>query len=234
MVRPVVHVLRAGLTSYAQGLNLQKQIASKFHDATPEQFRNVLILTQHQPVYTIGIRTKDYTVNDEQHLRQLGADFHRTNRGGLITFHGPGQLIAYPILNLKQFTPSVRWYVCHLEKTIISVCAELGLTAGTTPDTGVWIENRKICAIGIHGKRYITTHGLALNCDNDLTWFEHIVPCGLIGKGVTSLSMEMNRPFTVAQTIPLLIDHFGKTFDCNLVECTEDETRDYLHENCKQ
>lgn len=228
MVRPVVHVLRAGQTSYAQGLNLQKYIASKFTDTSPDQFRNVLILTEHRPVYTIGIRTKDYTIDDERKLRQLGADFHRTNRGGLITFHGPGQLVAYPILNLKQFNPSVRWYVCHLEKTIISLCAELGLDAKTTPDTGVWIENRKICAIGIHGKRYITTHGLALNCDNDLTWFEHIVPCGLVGKGVTSLSVELNKPVSVAHTIPRLLDHFGKTFDCNLVECTTDETKDCL------
>lgn len=228
MVRPVVHILRAGLTSYTQGLNLQKYIASKFNDASPDQFRNVLILTEHRPVYTIGIRTKDYTIDDEQHLRQLGAEFHRTNRGGLITFHGPGQLVAYPILNLKQFTPSVRWYVCHLEKTIISLCAELGLSAKTTPDTGVWIKNRKICAMGIHGKRYITTHGLALNCDNDLTWFEHIVPCGLTGKGVTSLSVELNKPVSVAQTIPLLLAHFGKTFDCNVVECTTDETTDCL------
>lgn len=228
MVRPIVHILRAGQTSYAQGLNLQKYIASKFTETASNQFCNVLILTEHRPVYTIGIRTKNYTIDDEQKLRQLGADFYRTNRGGLITFHGPGQLIAYPILNLKQFNPSIRWYVCHLEKMIINLCGTLGLTAKTTPDTGVWIENRKICAIGIHGSRYITTHGLALNCDNDLKWFEHIVPCGLIGKGVTSLSTELNQTFTIGQTIPLLLDHFGKIFDCQLIECTTDEINDYL------
>lgn len=228
MARPVVRVLRAGQTSYAQGLNLQKHIASTFNDTAPEQFRNVLILTEHRPVYTIGIRTKEYTIDDEHTLRQLGADFYRTNRGGLITFHGPGQLVAYPILYLKHFNPSIRWYVCHLEKTIINVCAELGLTAKTTPDTGVWIGNRKICALGIHGKRYITTHGLALNCDNDLTWFEHIVPCGLRDKGVTSLSVELNRRVTVEQTIPLLLAHFEKTFDCNVVECTANESTEYL------
>lgn len=228
MVRPVVHILRAGQTTYAQGLNLQKCIASTFNDTSSELFRNVLILTEHRPVYTIGIRTKDYTVDDEKHLRELGADFHRTNRGGLITFHGPGQLVAYPILNLKQFNPSIRWYVCHLEKTIIRLCSEFGLMAKTTPDTGVWIENRKICALGIHGKRYITTHGLALNCDNDLSWFDHIVPCGLRDKGVTSLSVELNRPVTVEQTIPSLLEHFGKTFDCNVIECTAGETSDYL------
>lgn len=185
MLKPTVHVLRAGLTTYQQGLNLQKLLISQLTEKTENEFKNYIILTEHKPVYTIGIRTKDYTIEDEEHLKKLGADFYRTNRGGLITFHGPGQLIAYPILNLKQFKPSVRWYVCHLEKTIISLCKELGLEAGATEDTGVWIGNDKICAIGIHAKRYVTSHGIALNCNVDLKWYDHIVPCGLIGKGVT-------------------------------------------------
>lgn len=228
MCPPVVRVLRTGLISYSRGLNLQKYVASKFSETAEHSFQNVLILTEHKPVYTIGIRTKDYTIDDEQALRALGAEFYKTNRGGLITFHGPGQLVAYPILNLKQFQPSMRWYVCHLEKTIIALCKQLQLNARTTADTGIWIENRKICAIGIHGKRYITTHGLALNCDIDLKWFEHIVPCGLVGKKATSLSAELKRPFSIAQTVPLLLHEFSKTFACDLVECTSEQTKDYL------
>lgn len=226
----IVHVLRTGIINYAQGLNLQKHIAKQFSDNNEAQFKNVLILTEHHPVYTIGIRTKGYSIEDEQRLQRLGAQFFRTNRGGLITFHGPGQLVAYPIINLKHFQPSMRWYVCHLEKTIIDVCAQLALKAETSPDTGVWIGNNKICALGVHGSRFITTHGLALNCDTDLKWFEHIVPCGIVGKGVTSLTNELGRRIEIAQVIPLLLDSFSQFFNCKLVECTPTETTDYLLE----
>lgn len=229
MCLPLVHILRTGLVSYAQSLNLQKHIASKFSEVNASHFKNILILTEHRPVYTIGIRTKDYTIDDENHLRSLGAEFYKTNRGGLITFHGPGQLVAYPIINLKDFKPSIRWYVCHLEKTIIDLCKRLDLTAKTTTDTGVWIDDRKICAIGVHGKRYITTHGLALNCDIDLKWFDHIVPCGLIGKRVTSLTNELSRTFTIDDATPIFLSSFRQTFNCNLVELTVDETKDYLN-----
>lgn len=225
----VVRVLRTGLINYAQGLSLQRHIAQQYVETNDEtQFKNVLILTEHQPVYTIGLRTKGYSTEDEQRLQQLGAQFHRTNRGGLITFHGPGQLVAYPIINLKDFKPSMRWYVCHLEKTIIDLCAKYELKAETSPDTGVWIGNNKICALGVHGSRFITTHGLALNCDTDMRWFEHIVPCGIVGKGVTSLTNELGRSIGVTQTIPLLLDSFRKIFECEVVECTVAETQEYL------
>uniref|UniRef100_A0A8C1II11 lipoyl(octanoyl) transferase n=1 Tax=Cyprinus carpio TaxID=7962 RepID=A0A8C1II11_CYPCA len=110
------------------------------------------------------------------------------SRGGLITFHGPGQLVCYPVLNLGCFRKSVRWYVCELERTVIKTCGQFGIEASTSPDTGVWAGDNKICAIGIHCGRYITSHGLALNCNTDMSWFDNIVPCGIMGKGVTSLS----------------------------------------------
>lgn len=226
MSLPPVHVLQTGLIKYAQGLNLQKFITSTFNDQN--KFKNILILTEHQPVYTIGIRTKDYTIDDEAYLRSLDAEFYKTNRGGLITFHGPGQLVAYPILNLKDFQPSMRWYVCHLEKTVIDLCKQFNLNAKTTPDTGVWIDNRKICAMGVHGKRYITSHGLALNCDTDLKWFDHIVPCGLTGKSVTSLTKELNRNVSIRDALPIFLNSFQKTFNCKLNECSNDETKLYM------
>lgn len=241
MSRPTVHILRTGLIKYAQGLNLQKLITAATttsngriddSDATASAFKNILILTEHQPVYTIGIRTKDYTIDDEAHLRRLGAEFFQTNRGGLITFHGPGQLIAYPILHLKHFKPSIRWYVCHLEKTIIDLCQQYGLNwAKTTPDTGVWIDDRKICAMGVHCKRYITSHGLALNCNVDLKWFDHIVPCGLVGKQVTSLTKELNRTITVDDATDIFLSSFKKTFNCNLIDLTDDETKTLLNKS---
>lgn len=221
----VVHVLRAGKLGYQKSLNLQKVVSSAVLNGEQP---NVLILTEHDPVYTVGIRTKSYGPEEEHRLRELGAEFFRTNRGGLITFHGPGQLVAYPVLNLKHFQPSVRWYVCHIEKTVIDVCRRYGLKAGTTEDTGVWIGNRKICAIGIHASRYVTTHGLALNCDNDLAWFRHIVPCGIEGKGVTSLSEELNREVTVGEATRKFLESFQDILQCDLQEFDLEKQREIL------
>lgn len=220
----LVHILKTGILNYSDSLKLQKAVASIIVQGDAK-YKNVIIVTEHNPVYTIGIRTKNYTINEEEKLRQLGAEFFKTNRGGLITFHGPGQLVAYPIINLKYFEPSLRWYVCHIEKTIINLCKKYGITARTTEDTGVWVENRKICAIGIHASRYITTHGLALNCNVDLSWFDHIVPCGLEGKEVTSLSKELTKNVTIDETIPELIASFQDVFECSTEVIDSSETR---------
>ncbi|CAG9772945.1 unnamed protein product [Ceutorhynchus assimilis] len=154
---------------------------------------------------------------------KVGAEFYKTNRGGLITFHGPGQLVVYPILNLKHFKPSIKWYVCHLEKTIIHLCQKYGLTGETSPHTGVWIGDNKICAIGIHGSRFITTHGLALNCNTDLGWFDHIVPCGIEGRGVTSLSKELKRNVSIDEVIPEFVDSFCTIFECESLDIDREE-----------
>ncbi|XP_058444580.1 putative lipoyltransferase 2, mitochondrial [Malaya genurostris] len=219
----LVHILRAGKLDYKKSLSLQSTISSIVINNSTGPFQNVLILTEHDPVYTIGIRTKDYGPEEEQRLTALGAQFVRTNRGGLITFHGPGQLVAYPLLNLKNFQPSIRWYVCHIEKTIIELCRQYGIKAQTTEDTGVWVKERKICAIGIHASRYVTTHGLALNCNNDLRWFEHIVPCGIPGKGVTSMSVETGDESSVDSVTPKFLESFRLTMECDLVEMPESE-----------
>ncbi|CAB1348477.1 unnamed protein product [Coregonus sp. 'balchen'] len=124
---------------------------------------------------------RPYTHSKRSKDKLLGAEFFRSNRGGLITFHGPGQLVCYPILNLGCFKKS-------LERTVINLCRKYGIKASTSPDTGVWVGDNKICAIGIHCGTYIPSHSLALNCNTDMGWFENIVPCGIVGKGVTSLS----------------------------------------------
>lgn len=223
----LVHVLKAGQLNYGESLKLQKSISNRLIQGDLK-FKNILILTEHRPVYTIGIRTKNYSIDDEEKLRSLGAEFYKTNRGGLITFHGPGQLVAYPIINLKNFEPSVRWYVCHIEKTVIDLCKKYGIKAQTTEDTGVWVENRKICAIGIHASRYITTHGLAFNCNIDLSWFNHIVPCGLEGKEVTSLSKELAKNVTIDDTTPEFLASFQDIFKCSIEIVSASETRDII------
>lgn len=225
----VVKVLLAGRQPYGVGLQLQKTLADQHHKRLTE-LANTLVVLEHEPVYTVGIRNKRYTEKDEKKLKSLGADFCKTNRGGLITFHGPGQLVAYPVLDLKQFRTSIRWYVQQVERMVIRVCAELGIKAGTSPDTGVWVGDRKICAIGIHGSRYITTHGLALNCNIDLKWFNHITPCGIEGKGVTSISKEMEMEVTISDVLPIFKNAFSDQFECDLIEFPPGEASQLLRD----
>lgn len=227
MTSRLVHVLKTGRLNYGESLKLQKSISDRLVQGDAK-FKNVLIVTEHNPVYTIGIRTENYSIDDEEKLRKLGAEFYKTNRGGLITFHGPGQLVAYPIINLKNFEHSVRWYVSHIEKAVIDLCNQYGIKAQTTEDTGVWVGNRKICAIGIRASRYITTHGLALNCNVDLSWFNHIVPCGLEGKEVTSLSKELSKDISIDDATNKLLTTFQDVFKCSIEIIDAAETCDII------
>lgn len=176
--------------------------------------QNFLLLCEHFPVYTTGVRDKN--VEDIERLESLGAEFHFTDRGGLITFHGPGQLMCYPILNLAQFKKSISWYNTQLEEVGILTCKKFGVVADRTYNPGVWVDNSKIAAIGFHVSHWITSHGLALNCNVDLNWFEHIVPCGLKGKSVTSLSVETWKDVKVDNVIQPFIESFQEVFNCEL------------------
>ncbi|XP_055735370.1 putative lipoyltransferase 2, mitochondrial [Salvelinus fontinalis] len=213
--KAAVEVIQLGRISYGRALQVQ-QLYVRRHLDSKDKLHNALLLCEHPPVYTIGIRQALYPFEEEQRLKLLGAEFFRSNRGGLITFHGPGQLVCYPILNLGCFKKSVRWYVCELERTVINLCRKYGIRASTSPNTGVWVGDSKICAIGIHCGRYITSHGLALNCNTDMGWFENIVPCGIVGKGVTSLSQELGRDVSIEESIPPLLETFSDQFDCTL------------------
>ncbi|TMW53444.1 hypothetical protein DOY81_001442 [Sarcophaga bullata] len=231
--KPLITIIRPGLITYQKGLQLQKYLTEQPNEPF-HTFRNYLVLQEFYPVYTIGIRTKGYTEEDEKKLRELGAEFYRTNRGGLITFHGPGQLVAYPLVNLKQFQPSMRWYVATLEQMVIETCKKMGIVnATTTKDTGIWVNDRKICAIGVHGSRYVTTHGIGFNCNTDLTWFEHIVPCGIEGKGVTSLTQELQRCVDVKETEEQLLKSFGEIFECDIEVCNNKTTEEILQKAFK-
>ncbi|KAK6617695.1 hypothetical protein RUM44_005283 [Polyplax serrata] len=214
----VVQVLSVGCLSYGHSLQLQKTISIK---VKKKEIPDTLIIVEHKPVYTVGIRDKSYGADEEKKLRTLGAEFYRTNRGGLITFHGPGQMVVYPILDLRNYKPSVRWYVHNLENTIIDLCAHYNIKAYTSPHTGVWVNDCKICALGIHAGQYITTHGLALNCNIDLSWFKHIVPCGIEGKFVTSLSEQLNQDIEIKTVVPNFLKMFSKLFDCQIYDIQE-------------
>ena len=226
---------------YRQALGIQqkhhesllKSVTTAISSRTSgDEHPNTLILVEHEPVYTIGIRTGEYPESEEKRLKSLGADFVKTNRGGLITFHGPGQLVAYPVISLSDFPTvnnSIRCYVNRIEETIIALCKNI-FNASSSPNVnklkistmegypGVWIDSsRKIAAIGVHAANAVTMHGLALNCNIDLSWYDHIVPCGIQGKGVTSLSKELNHDFTVGQTIPYFLESVRDVFQCDLV-----------------
>lgn len=234
---PTLRVLNLGLKGYKDALNIQ----NRYHELCKSSCKqlsgnmkpvNYLLLVEHEPVYTIGIRTGDYPESEEKRLRSLGADFVRTNRGGLITFHGPGQLTVYPILHLPSFPllqDSVRCYVRALETTVINMCSDVLKTTKSPKNIsilegypGVWIDQqRKVGAIGIQVSERVTMHGVAINCNIDLSWFDKIVPCGIPGKGVTSLSRELSSDFTVGQAIPYFLESFRQTFKCDLLQQDE-------------
>ncbi|XP_022098014.1 putative lipoyltransferase 2, mitochondrial [Acanthaster planci] len=217
-----------GRIAYHRALKLQKLLKrcllDRLYSAQTghSQVSDMLLICEHEPVFTVGVRNTDYPATEEQRLKALGADFHRTNRGGLITFHGPGQLIAYPIINLTHYNKSVRWYISQLEKTVINTSKEFGVAANIqSSDRGVWVKDNKLAAIGIQCSRYVTMHGLSLNCNTELSWFDHIVPCGVKNKGVTSLSLELKQNITVQEVLPVFLEAFAKQFSCLLVESKE-------------
>lgn len=220
LARNIVTVINLGRMGFLAAADLQSRYARQHLDflaGKPGSIsRNVILMVEHDPVFTTGFRTEEYTDEDEKTLKSHGADFYRTNRGGLITYHGPGQLVAYPIINLLQFRPSMKWYVHTLEQTLIGTCSRWGITAQRTKDTGVWVEDRKIAAIGVHGSRYITTHGVSLNCNTNLSWFKLILPCGLKGKEVTSISNELNEDISVEDVTKTFLESFESAFNCQI------------------
>ncbi|KAF9920701.1 hypothetical protein FBU30_009378 [Linnemannia zychae] len=201
-------------------------LGENFKGPMEDGSEDLLLLVEHMPTYTNGRRNRGvHGISDDEalRLRSAGAVYVESLRGGEITFHGPGQLVAYPILDLKPIKLSVRCYVSHLEKAIIATCAEFGVKAITTENTGVWInDQKKIAAIGVHVQRYITSHGLALNCNTDLAFFNHIVACGLVGKETTSLSKELgDTSVDVQAVIPKFLKGFGATFNRDFVPLSE-------------
>ena len=160
-----------------------------------------LLFVEHPHVLTLGKSgDANHVVASPERLAQLGVEYHEINRGGDITYHGPGQLVAYPILDLDQFRTDIGWYLRQLEEAVIRTCADWGVQAGRVDGlTGVWVNpeaglaTRKICAIGVKCSRWVTMHGLAFNLDTDLDFFNLIVPCGIADRGVTSLRRESGR-----------------------------------------
>lgn len=186
--------------------------------------QNHLLFTEHPPVYTLG-KSGDLSnllLNEDQ-LKKKGISFFKSNRGGDITFHGPGQIVGYPILDLEAFKPDIRWYMRSLEEVIIKTIAHYGLQGVRSDgETGVWLDvgtpfARKICALGVRTSRWVTMHGFALNVNTNLGYFDHIIPCGIKGKAVTSLEAEINKKVPLPEVRALILEHFSEVFKAQVI-----------------
>ena len=189
---------------------------------TPTQ--NYLLFCEHPHVYTLGSSGKaEHLLVSEQQLQAQHATYFKINRGGDITYHGPGQVVGYPILDLDNFFTDIHKYLRYLEEMVILTLAEYGITAGRSPgETGVWIDAgtpraRKICAMGIRASRWVTMHGFALNVNTDMNYFSNIVACGIADKAVTSLDRELGRKVDEEEVKAKLKKHFAALCNCVIV-----------------
>jgi lipoyl(octanoyl) transferase len=209
-----IEVRRLGTISYADGLELQKTLVEQRKGGEiPDQ----LLLLEHPPVITLGVKTR----NDRSHivvptdvLEAEGVDVFETGRGGDVTYHGPGQLVGYPILDLNPDRRDVHRYVRDLEEVMIRVCADYGLEAGRVKGfSGAWIGDEKIGAIGVRISRWITSHGFAFNVSTDVEFFNLIVPCGIADKGVTSLASKLGRAVGIDEVADRFVTRFSDVFE---------------------
>ena len=196
------------------------KIKNRREDAGLET-KNYFLFVEHPHVYTLG-KSGDLSnlLLNEVQLKDKGATFYKINRGGDITYHGPGQIVGYPILDLENFFTDIHKYLRFLEEMIILTLAEYGLKADRSPgETGVWLDvstpfARKICALGVRASRWVTMHGFALNVNADLGYFDNIIPCGIRGKAVTSLNVELGKKsINEAEVKEKLLKHFSQLFE---------------------
>jgi lipoyl(octanoyl) transferase len=234
MGKPTVQYINYGKGDYQEVWNLQTSLHQeivktklanrKLDLADKSPTEHFLIICEHPHVYTLGKSGKEsHLLLNELELKQKNAQFVKINRGGDITYHGPGQLVGYPLLDLDEFYTDVHRYVRSLEEVIIRTIAEYGIIGTRIPAyTGVWLQDeqskRKICAIGVHLSRWVTMHGFALNANSSLNYFNHIIPCGIneLDMQVTSIQKELGSPVDIEKLKERLLVHFSEVFECDL------------------
>ena len=233
-----VECIELGTIGYGEAWDLQERMlrgkveakarisaAARAGDASvPEEVGNHLLFCEHPPVYTMG-KSGDmrHVLLTAEELADRGISFYHTNRGGDITFHGPGQVVGYPLLDLEQFKTDLGWFLRSLEEVVIRALQAFGVKGARSPgETGVWIDpgvagrERKICAMGVRCSRWLTMHGFALNVNTDLSYFSHIIPCGIQGKQVTSLQRETGVETPMEEVKVSLQRSFEDVFGCTL------------------
>ena len=217
-----------GLKDYKETWDYQNELFQGILDIKINNRKNetsnptpsYLIFTEHHPVYTLG-KSGDFNnlLLNEQQLNDRGISYYKTNRGGDITFHGPEQLVGYPILNLDDFFHDIHKYMRYLEEVIILTLADYDLRGQRSKgETGVWLDvgtpfARKICAFGVRASRWVTMHGFALNVNPNLGYFDHIIPCGIKGKGITSMEVELGKKIALEEVKSKVLKNFSKVFE---------------------
>ena len=230
--KPKVELLKLGEVGYQEAWDLQteyfnKEVERKISNKKLDQKQpaiNRLILLQHPHVYTLGKSgSSNNLIMSAEERDEKGVKYIETNRGGDITYHGPGQILGYPLLDLDEFKADIHWYMRSLEDVIINTLAHYGIEGHHyNKFTGVWLEpntirERKICAMGVKTSRWITMHGWALNVHPDLSFFKGIIPCGIDDKAVTSIEQELGQAPDLTEVEEVLSSQFEKVFDCELI-----------------
>jgi lipoyl(octanoyl) transferase len=220
-----------GMIGYAEAYALQKRVVAARKAGVID---DVFLLCEHPPVITLGRSGKRENLLASEHvLRQKGVEFHATDRGGDITYHGPGQIVGYPILNLSAIRRDVVWYVRTLEEAMIRATAEFGIAAESVPGkTGIWVRagdtEEKLAAIGVHISRWVTSHGFAYNVSTDLRNFDLIVPCGIADRKATSLEKLLGHSVDLKEVEQRLAKHFGELFGREMKKAAREELLEKL------
>jgi len=227
----IVHFQNLGKKDYKETWDYQDQIFKNIIDLKLKKTRenalietpNHLLFVEHPHVFTLGKSgNSSHLLTSEKELNKKSVSFYKINRGGDITYHGPGQIVGYPILDLDNFFTDIHKYLRFLEEMVILTLAEYQLTATRSDgETGVWIDAntpfaRKICAMGVRASRWVTMHGFALNVNTNLGYFDHIIPCGIKGKGVTSLQAELGETIPLEEVQEKLLKHFKTLFEVEI------------------
>ena len=205
---------RLGTMAYAEALELQRQVARARIDGSLEQ--DALLLVEHPPVVTLGRSAKErHLLASPEQLAARGVELFEVERGGDVTFHGPGQLVGYPIIDLKRHRQDLHWYLRQVEEALIVALAEVGISAERNRGyTGVWTSGRKIASIGVHARDWVTWHGFALNVSTDLRYFELMVPCGIQSVTMTSIDRELGAGNVGMPEVERLVSAaFGRVFE---------------------
>jgi lipoyl(octanoyl) transferase len=233
MSKPIVQVRNLGLIAYQEAWDLQEALLKTAVDLKIENRKqnttvlpaHHLLFCEHPHVYTLGKSgAAENLLLDQAHLDQIQAQFFKINRGGDITYHGPGQLVMYPILDLEQFFTDIHQYLRFLEEAVIQTLAHFGISATRLEGlTGVWLDPegpnaRKICAMGVKCSRWVTMHGIALNVDPDLSYFGNIVPCGIQDKAVTSMTKELGRQININEVRSVLSAQMATIFNYQIAQ----------------
>jgi lipoyl(octanoyl) transferase len=230
-----VAVIDLGHSPYKEALTIQEKlfnhiISLKRKNRTNGKHQltnNYLLWVEHAPVFTLGKSGKsENLLLDKKGLKEKGIEYFASNRGGDITYHGPGQIVGYPIFDLDNFFTDIHKYLRFLEQAVINTLSEYDIKASISKgETGVWLDAetpfaRKICALGVRASRWVTMHGFALNVTTDLSYFDHIIPCGIKGKGVTSMAKELGKKIPMKEVQDKLKHHLALLFDASFINTT--------------